>query len=73
MTINRTFDDLAAEIDGVSSLLMILSSGFLDGDLTRVNHNIIGEALFALENYTERIGANLQNLADKHEDEEKTA
>lgn len=73
MAINRTFDDLAAELDGVSSLLMILSSGFLEDELTRVDHNIIGEALFALENYTARLSVNLQDLANKQKNEQKTA
>ena len=60
----RDYSDLAAELDGLSSLLSIISQGFLENEVTASN-GTIGAALFACEHYADRISSNLQQLADQ--------
>lgn len=60
----RDLYDMSAELDGVAALMLALSGPRLEGEelLTPVK---MGEALFAIENYVERINADLLSYADE--------
>lgn len=53
--------DLAAELEGISSLLCIISSEFLEDQVIHPPH-IIGSALFALEQYANTLADELDEI-----------
>lgn len=60
----RNLYDLSAELDGVAALMLALSGPRLEGEELLVPVKM-GEALFAIENYVERINADLINYAEE--------
>lgn len=59
----RTINDLSANLDGLAAMLTVLSVGFLEDEVTETN-STIGNALFGLADYAERIADDLQAIAD---------
>ena len=56
--------ELSAELDEVSALLLALSGPLLEGEALLVTVKM-GEALSGIENYVERINADLINYAEE--------
>lgn len=64
-TAERNLEDLACEVKGISALTCVLSSFFLEQD-NRFADGIIGESLFAIQNYAERISDELMDYEREH-------
>lgn len=56
-------DDLVAEIDGVAALINIVAQQFQENDVTTAPQ-VVGDALFGLENYSLRIADSLLAMSE---------